>query len=232
MASKSLLNNKYYNNLYVNKLKSINLLTTDNNNNKLSSSFNDILRARTPLPNGLDIKNNGWPPLILKNCSEPLNEKAVDMRGVWKPISITNLEQNITIDIDNISLQRIEQAGLRTVITADLVIHDMICDDTLDGAVYDVTNNDLETNIVVIAKYLVENNKKVHGLRPIKPFELQSYLVKRWIEIENNNQYLICQYPYAEDITKAVLGQIELEEIKTFDIKFEKISDDFKGHGI
>ena len=70
------------------------------------------------------------------------------------------------------SLQRIEQAGDRIVITSEGVIHDMRCDGTVEHGVHDVSI-DFSTEIRVVATY--ENG--VHMLRPVGiPIEVSRHL--------------------------------------------------------
>jgi hypothetical protein len=70
------------------------------------------------------------------------------------------------------SLQRIEQAADRMVITSEGVIHDMRCDGTVEHGVHDVSI-DFTTEITVVATY--ENG--VHVLRPVGvPIEVRRHL--------------------------------------------------------
>ena len=70
--------------------------------------------SRTPMP-------------ILANCTEPLAEGVVDMRGLWYGVSgrIGHLE-------------RIEQCGNRVVVTAYGTIHDFRADGTLRNGARDI----------------------------------------------------------------------------------------------
>lgn len=68
-----------------------------------------------------------WPPLVLRDCDEPLVAGAPDLRGVWQ-VYKGPLKGHI---------ERNEQAGNRVVITAGGVIHDMFVDGTIDGGVND-----------------------------------------------------------------------------------------------
>jgi hypothetical protein len=64
---------------------------------------------------------------ILADCTEPLAEGVVDMRGLWLGVSgrVGHLE-------------RIEQCGNRVVVTAHGVIHDFRADGTLKNGARDV----------------------------------------------------------------------------------------------
>ncbi len=64
---------------------------------------------------------------ILAECTEPLAEGVVDMRGLWKGIS-----GRIGF------LERIEQCGNRVVVTGHNLIHDFRLDGTLRNGARDV----------------------------------------------------------------------------------------------
>ena len=85
-------------------------------------SANDIPKAYTP-----DCSYTNIPMPILAECTEPLAEGVVDMRGLWHGIS----------DGDE-HLERIEQCGNRVVITAFGIIHDFRVDGTLKNGARDV----------------------------------------------------------------------------------------------
>ena len=83
---------------------------------------NDIPKAYTP---GCSYTTIPMP--ILAECTEPLAEGVVDMRGLWLGVSgrVGHLE-------------RIEQCGNRVVVTAYGVIHDFRADGTLKNGARDV----------------------------------------------------------------------------------------------
>ena len=83
---------------------------------------NDIPKAYTP---GCSYTTIPMP--ILAECTEPLAEGVVDMRGLWLGISgrVGHLE-------------RIEQCGNRVVVTAHGIIHDFRVDGTLKNGARDV----------------------------------------------------------------------------------------------
>ena len=85
-------------------------------------SANDIPKAYTP-----DCSYTNIPMPILAECTEPLAEGVVDMRGLWLGVS----------DGDE-HLERIEQCGNRVVITAFGIIHDFRVDGTLKNGARDV----------------------------------------------------------------------------------------------
>ena len=130
-------------------------------------SVNDIPVAHTP--------TGGWkafPDPILEGCSDALSEDAPDLRGIWR-VNTVSVKGTYDSNHEMIgSLQRIEQAADRTVITSEGVIHDMRCDGTVEHGVHDVSI-DFTTEITVIASY--ENG--VHVLRPVGiPIEVRRHL--------------------------------------------------------
>ena len=70
-----------------------------------------------------------FPKPILAGCTEPLQEGATDMRGLW-----IETRNDGTIG----HMERIEQCGNRYVVTAAGVVHDMTTDGLLTGASNDV----------------------------------------------------------------------------------------------
>ena len=85
-------------------------------------SADDIPKAYTP---GCSYTTIPMP--ILAECTEPLEEGVVDMRGLWLGVSgrVGHLE-------------RIEQCGNRVVVTAHGIIHDFRADGTLKNGARDV----------------------------------------------------------------------------------------------
>ena len=130
-------------------------------------SVNDIPVAHTP--------TGGWkafPDPILEGCVDALADGAPDLRGMWKVVTVS-VKGIYDSDHEMVgSLQRIEQAGDRIVITSEGVIHDMRCDGTVEHGVHDVSI-DFSTEIRVVATY--ENG--VHMLRPVGiPIEVTRHL--------------------------------------------------------
>ena len=114
----------------------------------------DIPVAHTP--------DGGWkdemPPPVLASCTESLAPGVSDIRGLWKAFAV---EMNGE-PIDDLShVERVEQAGNRVVITSAPVIHDMVCDGTLENGVNDVSGFNWQ-RINVAATW--EDGK--HVLRP------------------------------------------------------------------
>jgi hypothetical protein len=85
-------------------------------------SANDIPKSYTP-----GCSYTAIPMPILADCTEPLAEGVVDMRGLWLGVSgrVGHLE-------------RIEQCGNRVVVTAHGIIHDFRVDGTLKNGARDV----------------------------------------------------------------------------------------------
>jgi len=90
---------------------------------KLASSLESATTKASDLPAAHTPEGrwSEWPPLVLADCDEPLAAGAPDLRGVWQ-VYRGPLKGHI---------ERVEQAGSRTVITAAGVIHDL----TADGAI-------------------------------------------------------------------------------------------------
>ena len=83
---------------------------------------NDIPKAYTP---GCGFSQIPMP--ILAECTEPLAEGVLDMRGLWQGISGRSG-----------FLERIEQCGNRVVVTGHNLIHDFRLDGTLRNGARDV----------------------------------------------------------------------------------------------
>jgi hypothetical protein len=76
------------------------------------------------------------PPPVLDSCTEPLAEDAFDMRGLWQAFAV-EIDGNSIDDLSHV--ERVEQGGNRVVITGGGVIHDMVCDGTLENGVNDIS---------------------------------------------------------------------------------------------
>lgn len=98
-----------------------------------------------------DASWNVWPPRILDACREPLVTGAPDLRGVWECYEGPMVGH----------VERVEQAGNRITITTGGLVHDMVCDGTLDNGVDDIAGIG-GRRIRVAATF--ENG--VHKLRP------------------------------------------------------------------
>lgn len=115
----------------------------------------DIPIAKTP-PGGY---GDTMPPPLLAGCDDPLSADAVDMRGTWE---IVGPEEEGGPAVPVGSIQRIEQAADRVVITSGGVVHDMRCDGTVENGVNDVAAADFVTPVNVAASF----EDGVHVLRP------------------------------------------------------------------
>ena len=87
-----------------------------------AKAADDIPKAYTP---GCGLSKIPMP--ILAECSEPLAEGVVDMRGLWQGISGRKG-----------FLERIEQCGNRVVVTGHNIIHDFRLDGTLENGARDI----------------------------------------------------------------------------------------------
>ena len=92
-----------------------------------------------------------WPQRTLEGCREPLADGVPDLRGVWEVVD-GRMKGHV---------ERIEQAGNRITITTGGLVHDMICDGTLENGVDDVAGFDGD-RIRVAATF----EDGVHKLRP------------------------------------------------------------------
>ena len=88
----------------------------------------EIPKGNTPL----GCRYAHFPLPILKDCTEPLAEDAVDMRGLWLGVSGGHVGH----------VERVEQCGSRVVITTLGIIHDFGPNST--GG---LTSNDTEGNV-------------------------------------------------------------------------------------
>ena len=98
------------------------------------------------------------PPPVLTECTEPLSDDAVDIRGMWQIVGPENEGEDVPVG----AVQRIEQCGNRMVITSGGVVHDMRVDGTFDNGVNDVAARDFVTPVRVAAFW----EDGVHVLRP------------------------------------------------------------------
>ena len=128
------------------------------------SLADEIPIAHTP-PGGY---GDTFPAPVLAACTEPLDQQAPDLRGIWQVIEVEVNGANDPHHPVIGHLQRIEQCGDRLVVTAAGVVHDMRCDGTEVNGVHDVAEFDKTTQIAVVASY--ENG--VHVLRPVG-FEIE-----------------------------------------------------------
>jgi len=116
-----------------------------------------------------------FPMPILASCSEPLAPDAVDMRGLWQ--AYTGLVGHV---------ERIEQCGNRTVVTAGGVIHDFRTDGTLANG-----SRDIEPPLCINTFVSIDYRD---GVMNFHPFGLPYTIVTRRMDGEE----LVWTYPRIE----------------------------------
>lgn len=127
----------------------------------------DIPKSYTP-----ECSYEDFPMPILANCTEPLSDDAVDMRGLWQ--AYTGKPGHV---------ERIEQCGNRTVVTSTGVIHDFRTDGTLKNGARDISGPEC-LNIFVAIGY-------EDGVMKFRPFGLPKTIVTRRMEGDE----LVWTYP-------------------------------------
>ena len=139
-------------------------------------NVNEVPRVNTP--------TGGWsdemPRPFLSSCSDPLVEGAPDLRGTWRPVSVTVNGGEAPRELPLWKhVERIEQAGDRIIITSDGVVHDFIhVDGTDENGCHDVAAADKTTRIVVAASY-------EDGVFVLRPRGMEGTEVRRWREGEH-----------------------------------------------
>ncbi|MAN61958.1 MAG: hypothetical protein CMI60_08405 [Parvibaculum sp.] len=125
----------------------------------------------------------GWesfPKPVLAECTEPLSEGVVDMRGLW--LAETGAVGHV---------ERIEQCGNRTVVTSSGIIHDFHTDGTLANGSRDIEPPRCMNTLVSI-KFNDE------GVMEFSPFGLPFTIVTRRID----GDMLVWTYPAIEGETR------------------------------
>jgi hypothetical protein len=125
----------------------------------------------------------GWesfPKPVLANCTEPLAEGVVDMRGLW--IAETGAVGHV---------ERIEQCGDRTVITSSSIIHDFHTDGTLANG-----SRDIEPPRCMNTLVSIEFNDK--GVMEFSPLGLPFTIVTRRMDGDT----LVWTYPAIDGDTR------------------------------
>lgn len=105
-----------------------------------------------------------WPARVLAGCHEPLAPGAPDLRGVWEVV-----EGRMTGHVE-----RVEQAGDRICITTGGLVHDMVCDGTLEHGVNDTAGIG-GRRIRVAATF-------EGGVHKLRPFDKKIVLVTRRLD--------------------------------------------------
>lgn len=124
-----------------------------------------------------------WPMPVLANCTEPLANGVADLRGLWRSTSPADLDH----------VERVEQCGNRTVVTAAGIIHDFIADGTVANGSRDIQPSGCMNTWVAIDW---EN-----GVQKYHPFGLPYTIVTR----ERQNEELVWHYP--------AIGEVRMERI-------------------
>jgi hypothetical protein len=135
------------------------------------TSVHDIPTAYTPEGGYGDT----MPPPVLAGCDDALVANAPDLRGTWRTVSATAVDDTPLADDHPIHhhVERVEQAGNRVVVTSAGVVHDMIADGTYDHGVNDVMAADFTTRIRVAASF-------EDGVLVLRPEGLDGVEVRRW----------------------------------------------------
>jgi hypothetical protein len=140
----------------------------------------DIPTARTP-PGGY---GDVMPAPILAGCTDRLDAKAPDLRGLWKAIDVRVDGDRAPDDHPMWShVERIEQAADRVVVTSGGVVHDMRADGTFENGVNDVMASDFTTPLVVAATF-------EEGTLVLRPRDLPGVEVRRW----SDGEQLVWEY--------------------------------------
>ncbi len=132
----------------------------------------DIPKAFTP--------GCGWetfPMPVLSECTEPLAEDVVDMRGLW--LAVAGKPGH---------LERIEQCGNRTVVTSTGVIHDFRTDGTLRNG-----SRDIEPPSCINTYVSIDYDD--NGRMNFHPFGLPFTIVTRRMDADE----LVWTYPAIND---------------------------------
>lgn len=137
----------------------------------------EIPKAYTP-----DCGWERWPMPVLAHCSEPLDEGVADLRGLWRSISP---------GFDHV--ERIEQCGNRSVVTAAGVIHDFITDGSVANGSRDIERPTCMNTWVSI--------EWEDGVMKFHPFGLPYTIVTR----QREGDQLVWYYP--------VIGEVRMERI-------------------
>jgi hypothetical protein len=132
----------------------------------------DVPTAHTP-PGGY---GDVMPPPVLAGCTEPLADRAPDLRGLWRAVDARTDDELLPEDHPvRRHVERIEQAADRVVVTAGGVVHDMVADGTFERGVNDVMAADFTTPITVAATF-------EDGVLVLRPRGMPGVEVRRWLE--------------------------------------------------
>lgn len=124
-----------------------------------------------------------WPMPVLAECREPLAPGVRDLRGLWRSVSPEGFDH----------VERIEQCGNRTVVTAGGIIHDFFTDGTLANGSRDIEPPSCMNTWVAI--------EWRDGVLSFRPFGLPFTIVTR----ERRDERLFWHYPK--------FGEVQMERI-------------------
>lgn len=136
----------------------------------------EIPRVNTP--------EGGWrgemPEPILGACNEPPAPGVPDLRGTWRATEVlVNGSPAPSGHRMYSHVERIEQAGMRAVVTSDGIIHDfLVVDGTAENGCHDVAAMDFTTPIVVAGSY-------EDGALVMRPVDMPGVEVRRWRDGEH-----------------------------------------------
>lgn len=139
-------------------------------------SARDIPKGNTPVC-GYD----HFPLPILAQCTEPLVEGAVDIRGLWKGVQGDRVGH----------VERFEQCGARTIVTSSGIIHDMGPNSTAGS-----TSNDTEGSVLFTVgdkEYCSRTSADVVWNNGVLDFHVLGWgpvVVKRYMK----NEQLVWEY--------------------------------------
>src|SRR4029078_5853540 len=93
------------------------------------TSTRDV-RVAHPPPGGY---GDVMPPAVLHGCTDDLVAGAPDLRGTWRIVDVRTDGHHLPADHRLWhSVERVEQAGHRLVVTGGGVVHDMVVDGTYE----------------------------------------------------------------------------------------------------
>ena len=144
----------------------------------------EIPKANTP-----GCAYDHFPLPILAQCTEPLAEGAVDIRGLWMAIEGKGVNPRIG------HVERIEQCGARTVVTSSGIIHDKGPNSTAG-----VNSNDTEGTVLFTIgdkEYCPRTSANVYwnnGVLDFRVFGWGPVVVKRYLHAGPDGEQLVWEY--------------------------------------
>jgi hypothetical protein len=140
----------------------------------------DIAKGNTP-----GCAYDHFPLPILAECTEPLVEGAVDIRGLWIGVKGVHIGH----------VERLEQCGARTVVTSSGLIHDMGPNSTAG-----LTSNDTEGSVLFTIgdkEYCNRTSADVvwnNGMLDFHVFGWGPVVVKRYLHQGPEGEQLVWEY--------------------------------------